>query len=51
MFPMLKSTGGGHSGAKYGEEWMPDASQILTKSERDMRLPYAYEIVSIFSAV
>jgi len=44
MSPMLKSTGVGHFGAKFGRKGLIDVSQILTRFGKDMGLLYAKEI-------
>ena len=42
--------GVGHFGTKFGRKRLIDVSQNLTRSERDMGLSYAKEIVLISSA-
>jgi len=49
--PMLKSTGVGHIGAKFGRKGLTDVTHILARSARDTGLSYSKEIVSISSAV
>jgi len=51
MSPMLKSTGVGHFGAKFGRKGLIDVSEILTRFGKDMGLPYAKEILLISSAI